>query len=71
MFYPPGLRQKDEFVLEATPTGTRVTIRVAIDAPTAGAKVARPFYLRYARRSYPATWRSAARLCERDAPRLG
>jgi hypothetical protein len=68
---PFGLRQEDAFLLEATPTGTRVTIRVTVHAPTAGARLARPFFLRYAKRSYPATWHSAARLCERDAPRLG
>lgn len=62
---PFGLRQKDEFFLTPTPTGTRVRILVTIHAPTLAAKLARPAMMIYARRSYPATWRSAARLCER------
>jgi len=68
---PAGLRQRDEFVLAPTAAGTRVRVRVWIEAPSFRARLARPFMMRYARRQYPATWRAAAKLCERDAPRLG
>jgi hypothetical protein len=67
---PLGLAQKDEFTLAATPTGTRVTIRVSIWPRNLAGRLARPAFLRYARRSYPRTWRAAGRICERDAPRL-
>ncbi len=67
---PLGLAQKDEFTLAATPGGTRVSIRVTIRARNAWGRLARPAFLRFARRSYARTWRAAAKLCERDAPRL-
>lgn len=67
---PAGLRQRDVFVLAPTPSGTRVTIRAWIWAPSVAARLGLPPMMRYARRSYPRTWRTAARLCERDAPRL-
>lgn len=68
---PFGLRQRDAFVLHPTREGTRVEIRAWVHAPTAAAKAMRPLFLAlYARRAYPATWRTAAELCERDAPVL-
>lgn len=69
---PLGLAQRDEFELEETPEGgTRVHIRVFVWARTLAGRLARgPFVAFYAKRNYPRTWRSAARICARDAPKL-
>lgn len=67
---PFGLEQRDEFALTPTPEGTRVRIRVGIWPRNLVGRLARPAFLRYARRAYPATWRRAATICARDAPRL-
>lgn len=67
---PLGLAQRDEFTLTPIPEGTRVRIGVGVTARTMGGRLARPLFLAlYARREYPRTWRAAARICERDAPR--
>lgn len=67
---PFGLKQRDEFVV--TPEGAAGT-RVQIDAfvtATGVRRLLRPAFRVYARRSYPKTWRTAAELCARDAPKL-
>lgn len=67
---PLGLAQRDEFTLTPTPEGTRVRIGVGVTARTTWGRLMRPLFLAfYARRQYPRTWRAAARICERDAPR--
>jgi hypothetical protein len=67
---PFGLAQRDVFTLAPTPTGTRVTIQVTVRPRNLVGRLARPAFLRYARKSYPRAWRGAAKLCARDAPRL-
>ena len=68
---PLGLRQRDRFTF--TPRadgGTDVRIEVDV-APRAGVgRLTRAAFLLYAKRQYPRTWREAAKLCARDAPRL-
>ncbi len=69
---PLDLRQHDEFTLRERDGVTAVAIAIELRAPTLLARLARPPYWRlYARRMYPRTFAAAARLCERDAPRLG
>lgn len=67
---PFGLAQRDAFVLEPTAVGTRVEIRAWIWPRSAPGRLSRPAYVAYARKTYPETWRTAARLCERDAPSI-
>lgn len=65
MDLPLGLAQRDTFVLAPDSDGTRVRIAVDIWPRTFGGRLAKPFYVwLYAKRTYPATWRDAARLCE-------
>ncbi|MGQ0536552.1 MAG: hypothetical protein ACT4PT_10820 [Methanobacteriota archaeon] len=70
VYAPAGIRQRDEFRLEATPQGTRVQIRVQIRGTGLAGRLAAPIYRAYGRRNFPRMWRHAARLCARDAPRL-
>lgn len=69
---PLGLAQHDRFTF--TPRedgGTDVRIEVDVMPRQALGRLTRGAFLSlYARRQYPRTWREAARLCERDAPRL-
>lgn len=68
---PLGLRQEDRFTFTSTPEGTRVHIEVDVSPRTAlGRLTKRAFLALYARKQYPRTWRQAAKLCARDAPRL-
>ncbi len=69
---PLGLRQHDEFTFRERDGVTIVTIAIELHAPTPLARIARPAFWRfYARPMYPRTFAAAARLCDRDAPRLG
>lgn len=68
---PLGLKQLDEFTLEPTHDGTRVHIRVTVQRRSFLGRITRGMFVAfYARKNYPRTWRSAARLCERDAPHI-
>lgn len=62
---PFGLAQRDVFTLTPDGDGTKVRIAVDVWARTAAGKLARPFFMPYARRNYPATWRAAVTWCER------
>ncbi len=68
---PLGLRQHDEFLFLEKDGGTDATITLDLAAPTLLARIVRPLYwYLYGVRMYPRTFRTAGRLCERDAPRL-
>lgn len=67
---PFGLAQRDVFVLEPRAASTHVAIDVEVWARRWWGHLTRPLFMLYARRSYPRTWRRAARICERDAPVL-
>lgn len=61
---PFGLAQRDTFTLAAHAGGTRVKIEVDIWCRTPAGRLALPFFILYARKNYPRTWRAAARWCE-------
>ena len=62
---PFGLAQRDRFALSSDGAGgTLVAIDVDIWPRSALGRAMRPLFLRYARKSYPRTWRAAARWCE-------
>ncbi|HUR68496.1 MAG TPA: hypothetical protein VM370_04560 [Candidatus Thermoplasmatota archaeon] len=61
---PFGLAQRDQFALSSEPGGTRVDIEVDIWCRTRLGRLSLAGYKAYARRSYPRTWRAAARWCE-------
>ncbi len=67
---PFGLDQEDIFSLEPTEIGTRLTIDVRMWAQRWYGKLVLPFFWMFGKRSYPETWRTAARLCEQatEAP---
>lgn len=69
---PLGLAQTDRFTFtEAGPGATRVRIEVDVRARSPVGRLTRaPFVALYARKAYTSTWRTAARICARDAPRL-
>jgi hypothetical protein len=67
---PMGLQQRDAFTLNEKDGATRVHVDVWIWPRSALGRLARPTMMRYARKEYPRTWRAAAKLCARDAPRL-
>ena len=68
---PGGLTQVDRFRFRAEDTRTRLTLEIDLRARHPLLWPWRAAWLIYARRTYPATFRTAARLCERDAPRDG
>ena len=61
---PFGLAQRDVFTLVPDGGGTLVRIDVDLWSRSPLGRLARRPYLRYARRSYPRTWKAAARWCE-------
>jgi len=65
---PLGLEQVDRFTVTQHGPATRVHIEIDIRARGWMGRMMRPAYMHYARRTYPRTFRSAGRLCERDAP---
>lgn len=67
---PFGLAQRDVFELHPRADATHVTIDVDVWPRAWYGRLARPFFLRYARKWYPRTWNRAAKICERDAPTL-
>ena len=68
---PFGLRQRDRFTLTQKDGGTEVRIELDVEPRAAlGTLTRRAFLAFYAKRQYPRTWRAAAELCARDAPRL-
>jgi len=66
---PLGIDQRDDFHMEATPDGTRLHISVSFAPRDWRGRVALPAWQAYASKWYGRTWASAARRCERDAPK--
>ena len=64
---PGGAYQRDEFRLVDEDGGTRVSIEVTIRPRALPGRLTAPLWRAFARRNYPRAWRSAARICERDA----
>lgn len=61
---PFGLAQRDVFTLTPEGAGTRVDIAVDVWPRTTAGRLARPFFLAYAKRAYSETWKAAVRWCE-------
>ncbi len=68
---PLGLAQHDRFTFTAQGNTTHLHVELDLSARNALGTLARPAYALYGRRQYPITFQNAARLCERDAPRVG
>lgn len=65
-----GVRQRDRFRSVEENGKTRLRIEIDIERSSTRGLVLAPVYRAYARRQYPGSFRGAAKLCERDAPRL-
>ncbi|MBI5497252.1 MAG: hypothetical protein HY904_19720 [Deltaproteobacteria bacterium] len=68
---PLALAQVDRFTLTEKDGRTHVHIEFDVRPRGAAGRLTRPFYLAYMRATFPRSFRTAARLCERDAPHLG